>query len=187
MWWFHPCTGISMPCKEVPMQSMQQIWPLYLCYQKKTQVHHKSSHRNTKVHQLHAGPMHVQDSSNHSHSEDSSSDESFCLQLQIQSNHAEGKQIPNPIHLIMNLAYWLKPHHTRNRYLPAWLDTHADMNIMPASVYWPVFKDPEMKKIKPCKMQINTYTADTVKIIGSCTFGIVHPDTISASNILCSQ
>ena len=26
-------------------------------------------------------------------------------------------------------------------------------------------------------MQISTYTADIVKIIGSCTFGIVHPDT----------
>ena len=25
-------------------------------------------------------------------------------------------------------------------------------------------------------MQISTYTADTVKIIGSCTFSIVHPD-----------
>ena len=40
-----------------------------------------------------------------------------------------------------------------------------------------MFKDPEMRKIKPCKMQISTYTADTVKIIGSCTFGIVHLDT----------
>ena len=26
-------------------------------------------------------------------------------------------------------------------------------------------------------MQISTYRGDTVKIIGSCTFGIVHPDT----------
>ena len=34
-----------------------------------------------------------------------------------------------------------------------------------------------MKKIRPCKMQISTYTADTVKIIGSCIFTIVHPDT----------
>ena len=41
-----------------------------------------------------------------------------------------------------------------------------------------MFKDPEMRKIKPCKMQISTYTADTVKIIGSCTFSIVHPDTM---------
>ena len=32
-------------------------------------------------------------------------------------------------------------------------------------------------KIKLCKMQISTYTTDTVKIIGSCTFCIVHPDT----------
>ena len=48
---------------------------------------------------------------------------------------------------------------------------------MPGSVYWLVFKDPEIKKIKPCKMHISTYTVDTVKIIGSCTFGIVHPDT----------
>ena len=51
------------------------------------------------------------------------------------------------------------------------------MNIMLASVYQLVFKDLEMRKIKPCKMQISTNTADTVKIIGSCTFGIVHPDT----------
>ena len=76
-----------------------------LCYQKKTQVHHKNSCRIPKAHQLHAGPMYAQDSSNHSHSEDSSSDESFCLQLQIQSDHAEGRQIPNSIYLIMNLAY----------------------------------------------------------------------------------
>ena len=88
-----------------------------LCYEKKTQAHHKISCRNPKAHQLHVGPIHVQDSSNHSHSDDSSSDESFCLLLQIQSNHAEGKQIPNPIHLIMTLAYQLKPHHTRNMYL----------------------------------------------------------------------
>ena len=48
---------------------------------------------------------------------------------------------------------------------------------MMASVYQLVFKDPEITKIKPCKMQVSTYTADTVKIIGSCTFDIVHPDT----------
>ena len=88
-----------------------------LCYQKKTQAHHKNSHRNLKAQQLHAGPIYVQDNSNHSHSEDSGSNESFCLQLQIQNNHAEGKQIPNPIHLITNLAYQLKLHHTRNMYL----------------------------------------------------------------------
>ena len=53
-----------------------------LCYQRKTQVHHKNSQRNPKMHQLHAGHMYTQDSANHCYSEESSSDESFCLQLQ---------------------------------------------------------------------------------------------------------
>ena len=98
-----------------------------LCYQNKTQVHHKSSCRNPKVDQLHAGPIYAEDSANHSYSEESNSDESFCLQLQAQNNHAEGKQIPNPVHLIMNLAYHLKLHHTRNMYLQAQLDKCAMM------------------------------------------------------------
>ena len=89
-----------------------------LCYQRELwKCTTRTVTRNPKAHQLHAGSMYVQDSSNHSHSEDSSSDESFCLQLQIQSNHAEGKQIPNPVHLIIYLAYQLKLHHTRNVYL----------------------------------------------------------------------
>ena len=48
---------------------------------------------------------------------------------------------------------------------------------MPASIYQLVFKDLDMKRIKPCKMKISTYTADTVKITGSCIFDVVHPDT----------
>ena len=140
-------------------------------------MHHKNSHRNPKVHQIHAGPMYAQDSANKCYPEESSSNESFCLQLQAQSNQAEGKQIPQPVHLITNLAYHLKLHHTRNMYLRVQLDTCTNMNIMPDSIYQLLFKDPEMKKIKPCKMQISTYTADTVKIIGSCIFDVVHPDT----------
>ena len=53
----------------------------------------------------------------------------------------------------------------------------ADINIMLISVYHLVFQDPQMKKLAPCKLQIGTYTADTVKIIGSCTFSVVHPDS----------
>ena len=77
----------------------------------------------------------------------------------------------------MNLTYCLKPHHTRNMYLQAWLGMCTNVNIMPASVYHLLFKDLEKKKFKPCKMQISTYMADTVKIIGSCIFNVVHPDT----------
>ena len=77
-------------------------FPVYAT-KRRPRVHHKNSCRNPKAHQLYAGPMYAQDSANHSYCEESSSDESFCLQLQAKSNHAEGKQIPNPVYLITNL------------------------------------------------------------------------------------
>ena len=120
--------------------------------------------------------MYAKDGSVCNQSEESSSDESFCLQLHIQCNQVEGKKIPNPVHLITNLAYQLKPHDSRNMCQQTWLDTCADVNIMSASVYQLIFKDPGMKKITPCSMQISTYRTDKVKIIGSCTFYTIHPD-----------
>ena len=51
------------------------------------------------------------------------------------------------------------------------------MNIPPPSVYRLVFKDPDLKKLAPSTMEIGTYTTDTVKIVGSCVFYLVHPDT----------
>ena len=68
-------------------------------------------------------------------------------------------------------------HENRNLYLQARLDTCADINIMPASVYKLVFKDPSMEKLIPNKLQIGPYTNDTVKIVGTCKLYLVHPDT----------
>ena len=48
---------------------------------------------------------------------------------------------------------------------------------MTASVYKLVFQDPNMKKLAPISLEIGTYTTDTVKIVGSCVFYLVHPDT----------
>ena len=62
-------------------------------------------------------------------------------------------------------------------YLRARPDTCVDVNIIPASVYRLVFQDPEMKKLAPSSLEIGTYTTDTVKIVGSCLFYLVHLDT----------
>ena len=48
------------------------------------------------------------------------------------------------------------------------------MNIMPASVCKLVFDDPELKKLAPSTLEIGTYTTDTMKIVGSCLFYLVH-------------
>ena len=85
--------------------------------------------------------------------------------------------MPRPTHLITNFAYRFKSHHTRNLYLRARLYTCADVNLIPASVYQLVFNDTKMQKLAPSKLQVGAYTTDTVKIVGSCTFYVVHPDT----------
>ena len=59
----------------------------------------------------------------------------------------------------------IEAHHTRNLYLRASLDTFTDVNLMPGSVYQLVFNDAKMQKL-----QVGTYTTDTVKIGGSCKF-----------------
>ena len=48
---------------------------------------------------------------------------------------------------------------------------------MPASMYQLVFNDVKMQKLAPSKLKVGTYTTDTVKIVGYCTFYLVHPDT----------
>ena len=112
-----------------------------------------------------------------SQSEDSRSDNSFCLQLKIQHTQAHVKDIPTPAHLIANLVCQLKSHQKRNLYLRARLGTCTDVNIMPASMYSLIFKDPEMKKLAPSELEFGTYITDTVKIVGSFRFYLVHPDS----------
>ena len=48
---------------------------------------------------------------------------------------------------------------------------------MPASVYKLLFNDPELKKLAPSNSEIGTYTTNTVEIVGSCLFYLVHQDT----------
>ena len=103
-------------------------------------------------------------------------EDSFCLQVKIKHTQVDKQKIPRPLHLITNLAYRLKPHHTWNLYLRARHDTCADVNLMSASMYKLVFKDPNMKKLTPSNLEIGTYTTDTVTIVGSCTFYLIKPD-----------
>ena len=48
---------------------------------------------------------------------------------------------------------------------------------MPASAYKLVFQGPDCKKLAHNKCEIGVYTTDTVKLVGSCVFYLVHPDT----------
>ena len=91
--------------------------------------------------------------------------------------------MPTTLHNITNLPYKLKPHQTRNQYLRTKMDPFAGVNIMPASVYILMFNDPELKKLAPSDLVIGTYTTNTVKIVGSCLFYLVHPDTTKLQEV----
>ena len=133
--------------------------------------------RTPKTHQLQAETVFTQEDSICSQSEDlMSSDESFCLQVSILCAQASSR-IPITFHLTTNLAYKLKSPQKRKQYLRARLDTCADVNIIPASVYKLVFHDPELLKLAPSTLEIGAYTTDTVKLVGSCVFYLEHPDT----------
>ena len=53
----------------------------------------------------------------------------------------------------------------------------ADVNLMLVAVYQLMFKDPSLKKLTPSTMEIETYTNDVVKIIGTCQFNLLHAES----------
>ena len=166
--------GFTCPAKKYQCKSCHKFGNFTsLCFIKgqQKQTYHKP--HKTKAHQLTAGTIQAYDSQ----SESECSENSFCLHLQVKHVQAQTKVDKKPACLITNLPYRMKMHEIRNLYLRARLDTCANVNIMPASVYKLVFHDPNLEKLIPNKLQIGTYTNDMVKIVGTCKLYLVHPDT----------
>ena len=65
----------------------------------------------------------------------------------------------------------------RNKYLRVRINTCADVNLMPVSVYRLLYHDHDLKKLTSSQLKIGTYTNDTVKILGSCTIYPLHPES----------
>ena len=144
-----------------------------VCYQKSQQASSSFKTRKTKAEQLHAGALYTHQDADRSGSEISDTEDSFCLQMEIQKTQATNQQVPKLIYLMTNLAYCLQLHHKRNQYLWAQLDTCADVNLMSMAMYCLMFKDPGLRKPTSSNMEIEMYTNDVVKIIGMCNFNLV--------------
>ena len=166
--------GFKCPARNFQCKTCNKYGHFTTMYHKK-KISSKSRH--PKAHWLQVGVVYAQEDSICGDSSDLiSSNESFCLQVKIQHTQAESK-FPTPHHLITNFAYWLKPHHKRYQYVRARLDTCADVNRMQASVHKLVSQDPDCKKLASSKLEIGIYTTDTLKLVASCVFYLVHPDT----------
>ena len=82
-----------------------------------------------------------------------------------------------PKYLVTNLEFKVQPHKRKTKFLRARVDTCAEVNLMPLSIYHKLFKDTDCTQIEPSNLQLGTYTNKRVKIIGSCHLYIIHPDT----------
>ena len=143
------------------------------CFQKKQYPQQK--YRQPKAHQIEVDKSYHY--SNDNSSDASSSEDSFCFQVKVNKQNKKTQQLPNTTHLLTNIVYRLKPYHTRNQYLRAWIDTGAEVNLMPVSVYRLIYQDKDLKKLTPCNLKIGTYMADTIRIIGTTTIYLIHPDS----------
>ena len=118
-------------------------------FQRRQHSQHKV--RQPKAHQIHVNNLY--DDPDSYPSDISSSEDSFCLHVRIQKQHNKKQQIPKLTHLITNIAYWFKQHHTRNQYLRARIDTSAKIHLMPVSVYRLIYHDQDLKKLTPSKLK----------------------------------
>ena len=164
--------GFTCPAKKYQCKACHKFGQFTShCFQRKQHSQHKF--RQSKAHQIQ-----VDDLYNNSYpSGVSSSEDSFCLQVKIKRQPDGTQKIPRPTHLIMNIAYQMKQHHTRNQYLTARIRTGAEVNLMSVSVYRLIYHDQDLRKLTPCRLKIGTYTMDTIKIIGRFIIYLIHPDS----------
>ena len=125
-----------------------------LCF-KKNGSELKQNIRKPKAQQLMVGTASViGDQSDASYS---SSDDSFCLQMQAKYTKDHTKK-NKPQHLVTNIEYKLKPHRRRTRFLRAKIDTCSYVNLIPISIYKLVYKYLDCSKLEPSnKAAVKTY------------------------------
>ena len=153
-----------MPYKKFQCKAFHMFGHFTSLFYQKNQAPFKS--RKPKVHQLQVGTVYAKESAICAQSEDdSSSKDSFGLQIKVKCTQTNLQRIPRPTHLITNLAYRLMSHHTRNLHLRARLDTCTDVNIMPASVYRLVFKDQDMKKLVLSNLEIEIIQLTLLRLL----------------------
>ena len=90
----------------------------------------------------------------------SSSEDSFCLQMQAKYAK-ENTKMNKPQHLVTNIEYKLKPHRRRTKFLRAKIDTCSNVNLIPINVNKLVYKDKDCTKLEPSnKAAVKTYTTE---------------------------
>ena len=66
---------------------------------------------------------------------------------------------------------------THTKYLHVQLDTCADVNLMPESIYKLIFNDPHISKLAKNDIDLTVYMRPSVSLIGKCSFYMLSKGT----------
>ena len=148
----------------------------HMCFKKTQEETHKKGQNKPQVHQLQVGRYSSVDQQ-YDQEDTSESDDSFCLQMQIKPAQADQESCETQ-QLFTHLKDKLKYHRRSTKFLMAGIDICSNANVMPASIYKKIFKDPECSKLMQNQSEgIYTYTTEKIPVIGSCELLVLHPVT----------
>ena len=58
-----------------------------------------------------------------------------------------------------------------------YVDSGADVNLMPHDMYIKLFNDDKLKHLKPSDIKLGVWGDDQIALLGKCNIYLVHPDT----------
>ena len=71
----------------------------------------------------------------------------------------------------------LKPYYTHGVYMHAYVDTGADVNLMPQDMYIKLYNDDNLKHLKPSDIKLGVWGDNQIALLGKCNMYLTHPDT----------
>ena len=71
----------------------------------------------------------------------------------------------------------LKPYHTHAVYMHAYVNTGADVNLMPQDMYIKLYNEDRLIPLKPSDIKLGVWGDNQIALLGKCIIYLVHPDT----------
>ena len=147
----------------------------HMCFKKPQEQTYKKGQTKPQAHQLQVGRYSSVDQ-RYDQEDTSKCDDSFCLQMQIKPEQADQESCETQ-QLFTHLEYKLKYHRRSTKFPRTRIGTCSNANVMPASIYKKIFKDPDCSKLMQNQSEgIYTYTTEKIPVIGSCELLVLHPD-----------
>ena len=113
----------------------------------------------------------------------------WLISLVVTSNHKCLNKVVSNITIDFNyfkVRTWqltwymkvkLKPHHTHAVYMHAYVDTGADVNLMPRDIYIKLYNGTNLKHLQPSDIKLGVWGDDQIALLGKCNVYLVHPDS----------